>query len=302
MNTYSLCCIHNGLADTGKKFRTMTLKRFNQLNRNEANKLLGEIYLNNLYVTRCILNECVAKNWAYRISSSLFPLITEPNSNIKLEELPQYHQICAEFDRIKKLIHGTGIFVSTHPDQFNVLASDNPKTVDSTIRELNFHGWLLDQMGAPQNYSAPINIHLNTYKGDLATIAERFRYNMQYLSESVKARLVVENEDKPNSWSVVELLQYQHILNVPITFDNLHHNLNPKGMTEEDAFHSCYNTWQLYGNYIPRFHFSGNDDPSNPRSHADLPKSTPNNYNKQVIWDVEYKGKEKAIRQILALN
>ena len=298
MQKFALCCIHNGLASKGHKFRTMTLKKFKTLPRPQALKELRDIYINNLYVTRLIMNECVAQGWAYRISSALFPLITEPTSNISFNEIPDNHRIIAEFDRIKQLIQTHNLSVCTHPDQFNVLASVNPNTVESTIRELNFHGWMLDMMGASNDYSAPINIHMNTYAKNgesLSDVAARFRKNFVCLSPSVQNRLVLENEDKPNSWSVSELINHHAILQVPITFDNLHHSLNHKGMSESDAFNACYSTW---GTFTPRFHFSGSDNPQNPRAHADMPANHSNNYNLPVIWDVEFKAKELAVKYL----
>lgn len=294
MNELSLCCIHNGLAAKGQSFKTMTFKKFGSMNRNAAIRDLSSIYLHNLAVTRNIINECIAKGWHYRVSSSLFPLITFPEASIVLEDLPNYNQILAEFDRIKKTVVSSGIKLCSHPDQFNVLASFTSKVVESTIRELNFHGNILTMMGGSENYSCPINIHMNTYKGDLKDIAKSFRYNFDILNANVKSRLVLENEDKPNSWSTKELIDHHNILQVPITFDNLHWSLNQKNLSEEDAFNLSYQTWDC----IPRFHFSGSDGKSNPRAHADMPTTKPNNFNKPVIWDVEFKAKEAALQYI----
>jgi UV DNA damage endonuclease len=272
----------------------MTFKKFASMNRSMAIKELSSIYLNNLSVTWRIINECVANGWHYRVSSSLFPLLTFPEASICLEDMPGFNQILVQLERIRNTVVSSGIKLSSHPDQFNVLASFNPKVVKATVDELSFHGWLLTMMGGESNYSCPINIHMNTYKGDLKDIARSFRDNFNLLDDSVKSRLVLENEDKPNSWSTKELIDCHDILKVPITFDNLHWQLNQKGMSEEDAFHSSYQTWDT----VPRFHFSGSEGKLNPRAHADMPSNTPNNFGRDVIWDVEFKAKELALKWI----
>ncbi|NMA60388.1 MAG: hypothetical protein GX956_00715 [Firmicutes bacterium] len=55
--------------------------------------------------------------------------------------------------------------------------------------------------------------------------AERFVKNYHELDDSVKRRLVIENDDK--SYNISEVLEIGHIINVPVVFDNLHNSVNP---------------------------------------------------------------------------
>jgi UV DNA damage endonuclease len=182
--------------------------------------------------------------------------------------------------------------LSTHPDQFNVLASENQASVDKTIAELNHHGWIMDKLGCDRSYYNPMNIHVNCTKGDLADIAARFMSNLNKCEQSVTSRLVVENEDK-GCWTVDNLLKH---FRLPITFDNLHDKCNPSETDSDACMYQCAATW----NVRPLFHYSeSHPEKTNPRAHADMPVDKP--CSEQYDWDIELKSKDAAIRACAAL-
>ena len=200
---YGLCCISLNLQDVGHKYQTMTRKKFLSLTRDDALKIIGDKTLNNVNTLYHTINYCIKNNWNLRISSDLIPLITLPQANFKLSDLPNYNNIMSVINDCKQLINTSGLRCSTHPDQFVVLASDKPEVVNKSILELNNHAILMDLLGLPQNYNAPINIHINTFKnGNISDIAKRFIAVYKSLQPNVLQRLVVENEDKPNSWKI----------------------------------------------------------------------------------------------------
>ena len=236
---YNLCCISKSLASQGHKFQTMTWHRFSQLPREEAVATVSARTLNNIRVTYKILQQCAAKRWGYRVSSKLFPLLTYDVAELKLQDYPDWIDIQAALADCNMFIKDNKIRVSCHPDQFNVLASEGKHNVAKTIKELNHHGWLMDMLGAHRDYRAPINIHVNCTKGEPAEIAARFMANLAKCDESVQSRLVVENEDK-GIWTPTLLAKY---FAIPITYDNLHHKCLPDGLTDDQAFRLCYDTW-----------------------------------------------------------
>lgn len=59
--------------------------------------------------------------------------------------------------------------------------------------------------------------------GGKAATLDRFRQNYASLSESIKRRLVLENDDV--SWSVHDLLPICEELNIPMVLDYHHHNI-----------------------------------------------------------------------------
>ena len=292
---YNLCCISNELKDQGYKFQTMTWKRFNQLVDSEGQQFaideLSLRWLNNLEVTRLCIKHCAENGWGYRVSSALFPCLTHPDFKCRIdpEDIGQfrYDNIMGEFHDIATDNSKWGVRLSTHPDQFNVLASENQASLDKTIAELNHHGWVMDMLGCERSYQNPMNIHVNCTKGELSDIASRFMSNLNKCDQSVTSRLVVENEDK-GCWTVDNLLKH---FRLPITFDNLHDKCNPSETDSAACMYQCAATW----NVRPLFHYSeSHPEKTNPRAHADMPIDKP--CSDQYDWDIELKSKDAAIR------
>ena len=105
-----------------------------------------------------------------------------------------------------------------------------------TINELNKHAELMDLMELDKTTFYPINIHINTTKPTRELAAERFCKEFENLSDSCKKRLVVENDDGLNQYSVKMLYDMVHsVIGIPITFDQHHHNYGPQDQTMEAA-------------------------------------------------------------------
>lgn len=293
MNRLGLCCISLKLKEQGIGHQTMTFKRFNSLSREEALSTLGDRILNNLITTRKTIEFCGENNYVYRVSSDIFPLITYDEANVSLEDLPNHDLIQDEFDGIERTIKDTGVRVSAHPSEFNVLASTNQKAVDKTIIELNFYSSFFDRIGLPANYSAPMNLHVHNKNGTHSEIIDRFIENFNRLDPNCRSRLVIENDDKINCWSVKELITHFHPkTNIPITFDYLHHKCHPDMLDEETAIKACHDTWN---GYRPLFHYSESREGNNPRAHADYAENPFDTYGLEFDIDMELKMKDYAI-------
>jgi len=319
-----LTCISEHLKDKDKKkysFRTMTRKRFNDLcvstGRDEALQELSERILHNIVTTENILFHCGNSNIGhYRFSSNLFPLITDPTLEISFSDLPNANRIINKLKSIDPSRHN--VSVGMHPDQFNVLASQNEEAVLKTVNELNFQAWFLDTMGLPQDHTVPMNIHVNyTPKTDegLGMVADRFYNNLMHCDAGVFNRLTIENEDKgffnvDNCINFSEYLLDTYDFNLPVCYDNLHDFCNP---SEERNLifqaERCAYTWVStrqpteapYNNFIsPVFHWS-EGRPDKPRAHADyfalgnLPPHIAIDPDYPAKWECEVKAKDKAI-------
>ena len=318
-----LTCISEELKDKDKKkysFQTMTRKRFNDLcvreSRDEAVKQLSERILHNVIVTQYIINHCHSSNIGhYRLSSALFPLLTDQTLEISLEDLPNCISIKEELRFLGLIAKTHKISVGSHPDQFNVLASPNRDAVSRTINELNFQASVLDMLGLPQDHTAPMNIHINyTPKMDesLEIVATRFFRNLSMCDKGVYKRLTIENEDK-GFFNVDNCLKFSDYLfetfqaNIPVCYDNLHDFCNPSedGNITFQAERCAY-TWVNQGdgdnNFLsPVFHWS-EGKPEKPRAHADffalgnIPPYIAIEPDKPAKWECEVKGKDKAIK------
>ena len=294
---YNLCCISNELKEQGYQFQTMTWKRFNDLCDQHGDQYalreLGDRWLNNCNVTFMAIQHCAENGWGYRVSSALFPVLTHPDFKYDITDVPQYQEIVDCLRETAVYNESWCVRLSTHPDQFNVLASENQASVDKTILELNHHGWVMDQLGCERSYYNPMNIHVNCTKGELSDVAARFMSNLAKCDESVTSRLVIENEDK-GCWNVDNLLKH---FRLPITFDNLHDKCNPSETSSDACMYQCAATW----NVRPLFHYSeSHPNKTNQRSHADMPTDRP--CSDQYDWDIELKSKDAAIRALAGVE
>ena len=275
----------------------MTKTRFLALERKNAEKTVADRTLNNVYVTRKTLEFCALHKWNYRVSSGMMPLETLPEANLSIETTYNYAKIKQEFDLCASVIKKNNIRCSTHPDQFVVPASANQAVVKKSIIELEAHGKMMDAMGLPQTYESPINIHMNCYKGNLNDIALRFIDVYNNISPNVRSRLVLENEDKPNSWNVQQLYDLIYSkTGIPITYDSHHFRLNnPENISPEKAILMCMETW---GKYKPLFHYSNGRSGPTDRAHSDyvyiLHKEL---FENDVDVEFEFKAKDYAIEK-----
>jgi len=293
----SLCCISLQLQEQGFKANTMTKTRFLALERKNALSNVSQRTLNNVHVTVNTFDFCSKRGWNYRISSDLFPLATLPEANLSFDVLPDKDRIYAEFKRGADIIKKNNLRCSTHPDQFVVPASATQSVVEKSIVELQNHATIMDLFGLPQSYDAPMNIHMNCYKGNTKDIASRFIDVYKSLPHNVKNRLVLELEDKPNSWGLIKLydLIYQKT-GIPITYDSHHFRLNnPENISPEKAILMCMETW---GKYKPLFHYSNGKSSVTDRAHSDYVYTLHKElFENDVDVEFEFKAKDYAIEK-----
>ena len=288
----SLCCISNMLAEKDVKFRTMTYKSFSSKPKIESLEKLSDIVRNNFNTTEKIIRHCAAVGIkGYRISSDLVPIINHPEVMLNISDLPNYKLIQYEINKVGKAIKETGLRISAHPSEYISLTSDDSKVINNSINDLEQHAEIFDLLELKNNTFNPLNIHCRK-DGDPSIISDKFKKNFELLSDRVKNRLVLENNDNAKGvWSVRNLIKY--FPGYSITFDTLHHKMLSDGYSDEEAFNAAFDTWK----FEPIFHYSEGKD--NTRAHRDMAENLPPNYGKSVIWDVELKGKDYAILEML---
>jgi UV DNA damage endonuclease len=272
----------------------MTYKSYCSKSKEESQQKLSEIIQNNFYTSRQIIHHCKKSGiQGYRLSSDLTPVLNHPDVNLTLEDLPDFKLIQYQINELKKSIKETGIKVSAHPSEYITLTSEDEKAIKNSIRDLESHADIFDRLDLPESYEAPLNIHVRK-DGNPDEISSRFFNIFNGLPDNVRKRLVLENNDNANgTWSIKNLHHYYYKTSqIPITFDTLHHSILPGNLTEEEAFNLAYETW----NTTPIFHYS--EGKNNTRAHKDMPDNIPPTY-KDVYWDVELKGKDYAILDIL---
>ena len=155
-----------------------------------------------------------------RLSSEMFPFASHKEYGYKLA--PFASEVLAEAGRV---VAELGHRVSVHPGQFTQLGSPKDEVVESSIRDLEYHSEMLQLLQLPpqQDRDAVMILHMGGVFGDKEATLDRFRENYRGLSQDVKNRLVLENDDV--SWSVHDLLPICEELNIPLVLDFHHHNI-----------------------------------------------------------------------------
>lgn len=155
-----------------------------------------------------------------RLSSEMFPFASHKQYGYKLA--PFASGVLAEAGRV---VAELGHRVSTHPGQFTQLGSPKGEVVENSFRDLEYHSEMLQLLQLPpqQDRDAVMILHMGGVFGDKAATLDRFRDNYMKLSQDVKNRLVLENDDV--SWSVHDLLPICEELNIPLVLDFHHHNI-----------------------------------------------------------------------------
>lgn len=294
-----LVCISERLTQQKITAKTMTRKQFCTLGREAGLKVLSQRILHNSqHMIRTLDAAISAGARHYRVSSSLFPLLTDQTLELKYSDIHEFDTVVANLKAAGDYARAHDITLSSHPDQFNVLSSYNPNVVDKTIRELDHQSYVLDMMGCKANYSTPMCLHLNKTPNlkeeTVQEYVQRFLYNLSRCSRGVRHRLVLENEDKAY-WNCENL--YTHFAgHLPLVYDNLHDTCNPSC----DPAQSVSRFRQSWGKYVPVFHWS--EGIGSTRSHADYVTHLPHvvDSNRDVTWEVELKAKDNAIAHILS--
>ena len=231
----------------------------------------------------------------FRITSNLFPW----SSEYKLEDMPDYSEICKTLSDIGKYVDKHNIRITCHPGPFNVLTSPHEHVVQNCITDLSIHGRVFDLMGLSRTPYNKINIHIGGVYGDKKSAMKRFCKNFERLPESVKSRLTVENDDKASMYSVMDLYHgVYEVIGIPIVFDYHHHRFNTGDLSEQQALNMAISTW---GDIKPVVHYSESrnieqkDNKIKPQAHSDYVYDYINTYGNEVDIMVEAKHKELAV-------
>lgn len=242
-----------------------------------------------------------------RLSSEMFPFASHQEHGYKLAGFAA--GVLAEAGLVAAQL---GHRLTTHPGQFTQLGSPRKEVVTAAIRDLDYHDELLTLLQLPpqQDRDAVMILHMGGVFGDKAATLDRFRQNYTTkLSDSVKRRLVLENDDV--GWSVHDLLPICEELNIPMVLDWHHHNIvfdSTAGMREgtldisDPALQTrITDTWRRKG-ITQKMHYSescpGAVTPRDRRKHrprvATLPPCAAD-----VDLMIEAKDKEQAVFELM---
>ncbi len=244
--------ISNVLGKKVTSSSTITFTNYNKILSEEKRlEKLKTVTLSNLEALEEILKYNIENQiHFYRITSALIPLVTHP----EVGYWGHREIFKKDFYYIGKLIKESNMRVDTHPDEFNVINSANPKVVENTIINLSRQvEWFKDM-----NYKAgKMVIHIGGATGGKEAALKRFVENFNKFPKDIQEKIIIENDDK--TYTAKETLSLCRELKIPMVLDIHHHNCNNNGEDIKDLLEDILNTWKNE-DLPPKMHFSSPKD------------------------------------------
>ena len=154
----------------------------------------------------------------FRISSDVIPFGSHPVNTV-----PWWRILKPQLAKLGAFIRAKRLRVSMHPGQFTVLNSPRREVVENSVKELEYHTALLKALEVDDSHK--IVIHLGGIYEDKALSLRRFIDVSRNLPNTIKARLVIENDER--CYTVADALRASKAIGVPVVFDVFHHTWNP---------------------------------------------------------------------------
>lgn len=286
-------CINKGLSEQPKSKRITTNRTMRRATFEEKGlAYASEVFLQNSHDLMKILQWNEQHNIKFfRLSSQIVSWASE----YQLCDLPDYEQIERVLFECGLFIEEHGVRVTSHPDHFVKLASPDERVASNSIRDLEIHGELFDLLCLPRSHYAKLNIHVGASYGDKPSALNTFCKNFERLTEAVRSRLTVENDDRASLYSTKDLMEVHRRTGMPIVHDFHHHEFNTGGLSNEDALLLACSTW---GDTTPVTHYSQsravehNDASIRANAHSDSYWLPVNTYGQDVDVMLECKHKE----------
>lgn len=236
-----------------------TVAQLNKLEPQARLKKLRQILQTNFFNLMDLLAYNVENHiFLYRLPSEFVPLATHPVS----ENWDWAKEFAWDFQKAGEFIRSNGIRMTAHPGHFSILNSDKPSIVQTAITDFTYHARVFDLLGLDDN--SVLVTHVGGGVEDKAAALDRFAAHFELLPDSVKKRLVVENDD--TAFTMVEALGLCERLGIPMVLDIHHHHCLNHGENWVDYLPRIIQTW---GERTPKMHMSSPKSDKDFRAHAD---------------------------------
>jgi len=192
----------------------------------------------------------------FRIGQGLIPFASHPAFPY---DWPEEHG--DDLRELGALARSLGVRLSMHPGQFINPGSPNPETAGRSLDELRYTARVFDMMGLDD---AVVVLHLGGAYDDRPAAVARFVEALR-AQEDILRYLALENDER--IWTVGEIVGAARALGIPAILDNLHHSLNPGGLSLGEALDLTLPTWEAWG-ARPKVHLSSQDPTKRPGAHA----------------------------------
>lgn len=243
------------LGDPNIRYRSLRL-------RNATPERLYAVCENNLNMLRkAVIYNARNNIGLFRITSDLIPFASAQTYPFCWQE-----EFCDAFRLIGETAKTAGMRLSMHPGQYTVLNSPDRTVTEKAIADLNYHCDVLDLLGTDSG--SKIILHVGGVYADRGEAIKRFRSTVAFLSERVRNRLAIENDER--SYSAQEVLEIAESLEIPCVFDNLHHAVNPSATNRSDSewIDLFAHTWRK-NDGIQKIHYSQQSEDKKKGAHSE---------------------------------
>jgi UV DNA damage endonuclease len=229
--------------------------------KNAGTDTLAELIAHNLSSLHHIVDYNDANDIRlFRISSDIIPFGSSPVNTLTWKELCR-----EELSVIAERIRTSGIRVSMHPGQYTVLNSPDRQVAERAALDLVYHVSFLESLET--DTTNKVILHVGGAYGDKSASMRHFAERYRDLDDSVKRRLVIENDDK--SYHIGDVLELGAGLGIPVVYDNLHNKINCCDVSKDDFFWiaQCAPSWKQ-SDGRQKVHYSQQDPCKNAGSHS----------------------------------
>jgi len=244
-------CINRALGCIGD--RTFRLKSYSK------QRLVQTVENNLACLTKMLKFNVTHGILFFRITSDLVPFASHPICKFNWQE-----HFKMAFADISDFIKTHGIRISMHPDQFTLINSLNVGIFQRSRKELLYHAQVLDLMNP--DTSAKIQIHIGGVYGNKTESVRRFAQRLVMLDDSVRKRLVIENDDL--LYTLRDCLAISEQTHIPILLDTFHHQINSSGESLKEALKLVTPTWKTEDG-LPMLDYSSHLEDGSKRQHAE---------------------------------
>lgn len=233
--------------------RTFRLKNYSE------NKLIETIAGNLDCLLNILLFNIQNEIFFFRITSDLIPFASHPIMKFNWQD-----HFNKKFAEIGQFIKSSQMRISMHPGQYTVLNSPRKEVYENSLKDLDYHVDVLDLMILDK--TAKVQVHVGGVYGDKKKSKQRFIERYINLSDKIKNRLIIENDDK--SYSVKDCLEIHQNSGIPVVFDAYHHECLNSGEPLDDVFKKVSRTWSKEDG-LPIVHYSSEHPTKGKPSHAE---------------------------------
>lgn len=172
----------------------------------------------------------------FRICSEIIPFGSHPVNRVEW-----WKEFKDELDYIGSKIAEYKVRVSMHPGQYTVLNSPVEDIYEKSVDELEYHCRFLDSLGCDS--TCKMTLHIGGVYCDKKNAAMRFIRRYKGLSDNIKRRLIIENDDK--SYNVKDVLSISERTGIPVVYDSFHNENNAvdSKLSTYEWIDVCRNTW-----------------------------------------------------------